>query len=106
MAWQLMIYLFIRLFNPIKKNWHKLCLKFKEKWIHIKHYINHRSLGSRILLFVREHKKNDFGTEPYTFLGTANYVSHDGSKPMNIIWKLDDPIPPKYLKKTNQLVAG
>lgn len=71
-----------------------------------KRYINHRSLGSRILLFVREHKKNDFGTEPYTFLGTANYVSHDGSKPMNIIWKLDDPIPPKYLKKTNQLVAG
>ena len=69
-------------------------------------YINHRSLGNRVLLFVREHKKNDFGTEPYTFLGTANYVSHEGSKPMNIIWKLDDPIPAKYLKKTNQLVAG
>jgi hypothetical protein len=71
-----------------------------------KRYINHRLLGNKILLFVREHKKNDFGTEPYTFLGTANYVSHEGSKPMNIIWKLDDPIPPKYLKKTNQLVAG
>jgi len=69
-------------------------------------YINHRSLGSRILLFVREYKKNDFGTEPYTFLGTANYVSHEGSKPMNIIWKLDELIPAKYLKKTNQLVAG
>ena len=69
-------------------------------------YINHRSLGSKILLFVREHKRNIFGTEPYTFLGTANYVSHEGSKPMNIIWKLDDPIPAKYLKKTNQLVAG
>jgi len=69
-------------------------------------YINHRSLGSKILLFVREYKRNIFGTEPYTFLGTANYVSHEGSKPMNIIWKLDDPIPAKYLKKTNQLVAG
>ena len=69
-------------------------------------YINHRSLGNRVLLFVREHKKNDFGTEPYTFLGKANYVSHEGSKPMSIIWKLDDPIPAKYLKKTNQLVAG
>lgn len=69
-------------------------------------YINHRSLGSKILLFVREHKRNSFGTEPYTFLGTANYVSHDGSKPMNIMWKLDDPIPARYLKKTNQLVAG
>ncbi len=69
-------------------------------------YINHHSLGSKILLFVREHKRNSFGTEPYTFLGTANYVSHEGSKPMNIIWELDDPIPAKYLKKTNQLVAG
>jgi len=71
-----------------------------------KRYINHRSLGSRILLFVREHKNNDFGTEPYTFLGTANYVSNEGDKPMSIIWKLNDPIPGKYLKKTNQMVAG
>ena len=71
-----------------------------------KRYINHRYLGSKILLFVREHKKNDFGTEPYTFLGTANYVSHEGDKPMSIIWKLDAPIPGKYLKKTNQMVAG
>lgn len=71
-----------------------------------KRYINHCSLGSNIMLFVREHKKNDFGTEPYTFLGTANYVSHEGSKPMNIMWKLDEPIPAKYLKKTNQLIAG
>ncbi|NLD06034.1 MAG: DUF3427 domain-containing protein, partial [Synergistaceae bacterium] len=69
-------------------------------------YINHHSRGSKILLFVREHKKNEFGTEPYTFLGTANYVSHEGSKPMSIVWKLNDPIPAKYLKKTNQLVAG
>jgi hypothetical protein len=71
-----------------------------------KRYINHRSLGSKIMLFVREHKRNSFGTEPYTFLGTANYVSHEGSKPMNIMWKLDEPIPAKYLKKTNQLIAG
>ena len=71
-----------------------------------KRYRSHRSLGSNILLFVREHKKNDFGTVPYTFLGTADYVSHEGSKPMSIIWKLDNPIPGKYLKKTNQLAAG
>ena len=36
----------------------------------------------------------------------ANYVAHDGSKPMNITWKLDQPIPAKYLKKTNKLVVG
>lgn len=27
-------------------------------------------------------------------------------KPMNITWKLDHPIPAKYLKKTNKLVVG
>ncbi len=42
---------------------------------------------------------------PYTFLGPAEYVSHTGSKPMNIIWKLDKRIPAKYLKKTNKLVG-
>lgn len=71
-----------------------------------KRYISHRSLGSNVLLFVREHKKNEFGTEPYTFLGTADYLSHEGSKPMNIVWKLHAPIPGKYLKKTNKLIAG
>lgn len=41
----------------------------------------------------------------YTFLGTANYVSHEGSKPMSIIWELDFPIPAKYIKDTQKLVA-
>ena len=39
-------------------------------------------------------------------LGTANYVRHDGSRPMNITWRLDRPIPAKFLKKTNKLVVG
>lgn len=46
------------------------------------------------------------GAEAYTFLGTANYVKHEGSRPMNITWKLDRPIPAKFLKKTNKLVVG
>jgi len=73
---------------------------------HGKNPVKSRVCAVFYMLFVREHKKNDFGTEPYTFLGTANYVSHEGSKPMNIMWKLDEPIPAKYLKKTNQLIAG
>lgn len=44
--------------------------------------------------------------DPYTFLGTANYVKHEGSRPMNITWKLDRPIPAKFLKKANKLVVG
>lgn len=42
----------------------------------------------------------------WIYLGTANYVSHNGSRPMNITWRLDAPIPAKYLKKTNKLVVG
>ena len=71
-------------------------------------YIHHKERGSRVLLFVREFKADRItnGTEAYTFLGTAEYVKHEGSRPMNITWKLDSPIPAKYLKKTNKLVVG
>lgn len=69
-------------------------------------YIHHRELGTKILLFVREFKTDLAGTAPYTFLGTASYVKHEGSHPMSITWKLDVPIPAKYLKKTNKLVVG
>lgn len=69
-------------------------------------YINHKATGNKILLFVREFKNDNFGTGSYNFLGLADYVKHDGSKPMNITWKLLRPIPAKYLKKTNKLVVG
>ncbi len=71
-------------------------------------YIHHREQGSRVILFVREYKKDKSTgmASPYTCLGTSNYVSHDGSCPMNIIWKLDAPIPAKYLKKTSKMIAG
>lgn len=71
-------------------------------------YIHHREKGSKILLFVREFKNNRItnGAAAYTFLGTASYVKHEGSRPMNITWKLDHPIPAKFLKKTNKLVVG
>ena len=71
-------------------------------------YIHHKAMGSRILLFVREFNKDALSgeVEAYTYLGTATYVSHNGSCPMNITWLLDYPIPAKYLKKTNKLVVG
>ena len=71
-------------------------------------YIHHQERRSKVLLFVREFKADRVtgGAEAYTFLGTANYMKHNGSKPMNITWKLDRPIPAKFLKKTNKLVVG
>lgn len=71
-------------------------------------YIHHKEQGSKVLLFVREFKSDRITSSAaaYTYLGTANYVKHEGEKPMNITWRLDRPIPAKYLKKTNQLVVG
>ena len=71
-------------------------------------YIHHKERGSKVLLFVREFKADRMtgGAEAYTYLGTASYVKHEGSRPMNITWQLDRPIPAKFLKKTNKLVVG
>jgi hypothetical protein len=69
-------------------------------------YIHHKKTGNHILLFVREFKNDIAGTAPYTFLGLADFVKYEGSRPMNIVWKLHEPIPAKYLKKTNKLVVG
>ena len=69
-------------------------------------YCNQKALGSKVMLFVREFKTDVGGTSPYTFLGLADYVKHEGSRPMNITWRLHNAIPAKYLKKTNKLVVG
>ena len=69
-------------------------------------YIHHREMGSRVLLFVRENKKDELGTSPYTFLGEVSYMNHTGSRPMSINWHMEMSIPAKFLKKTNKLVVG
>ena len=56
-------------------------------------YIHHREYGTNVLLFVRHAKVGDLGTEPYTCLGTAKYVSHEGSRPIQVVWQLDRPMP-------------
>ncbi len=68
-------------------------------------YFQHERLSSRILLFVREYGDDLCGKAPYLFLGKVHYVSHKGSRPINIIWRLDTPIPAKFLAATNKLVA-
>lgn len=69
-------------------------------------YINHCKMGTNVMIFVREYKNNKLGAAPYTFLGLADYIKSEGSKPMNVVWKLRKPIPAKYLRKTNQLTIG
>ncbi|MGN0076899.1 MAG: DUF3427 domain-containing protein [Parafannyhessea sp.] len=68
-------------------------------------YIHHREKGTKVLLFVREFKTDMAGTAPFTFLGLVDYVSHEGSRPMNIIWHLERPMPAKFLRKSNRLAS-
>ncbi len=69
-------------------------------------YINHEKMGSKVLLFVREYKRTIAGNAAsYTFLGPVDYIKHEGSRPMNIIWQLQKSIPAKYVRHTNKLFA-
>lgn len=57
-------------------------------------YINHRSRGSRIALFIRTAKRDPSGrTLPYLCAGLANYVSHQSERPIAITWELEHPLP-------------
>src|SRR5207302_7696636 len=57
-------------------------------------YINQGTRGSRVMLFVRENSLGDaVGASPFLFLGPAWYVSHQSERPMQILWKLEYPMP-------------
>ncbi len=68
-------------------------------------YIRHRHSRSHILLFVRDAKTNSVGTAPYVFLGPADYVSHEGERPMAITWRLRRPMPTEVFMASRAAVA-
>ncbi len=53
-----------------------------------KRYKNHNRMGSEVYLFVRGNKNST-----YDFLGPADFVKAEGSRPVSIIWKLRTPMP-------------
>lgn len=50
-------------------------------------YIHHRERGGHILLFVRQRRHHDGRTMPYTLLGAADHVSHQGDRPISFVWR-------------------
>ena len=52
-------------------------------------YRNHVAEGSSVFLFVRISNSE----RSFWFLGPATYVRHEGSRPMAITWRLDNPLP-------------
>ncbi len=65
-------------------------------------YIEHKKRGQQIHLFVRENKAEENVTSPFVYLGQADYVSHKGSKPVNIIWRLHYELPPGLAAKAEK----
>jgi hypothetical protein len=53
-----------------------------------KNLVNHSNLGYSILIFARERKGLAF-----TYLGQANHISHEGDRPVKMVWQLDRPMP-------------
>ncbi len=62
-------------------------------------YIRHKEVGYTPLLFVRENKRVPSGlAAPYAFLGPLSYVSHEGNRPISIVWRLECAIPARLLR--------
>lgn len=62
-------------------------------------YTDQIQTKNKIILFVREEKKDGFGnTSPFHCFGLVDYVSSNGDFPMNVTWKLQKPAMAQYLK--------
>ena len=55
--------------------------------------IHHKENGSKVYLFVRENKLRNKKAAPFKYYGEVDYVSHQGSKPMDVQWKLTNTVP-------------
>ncbi|MGK5501198.1 DUF3427 domain-containing protein, partial [Streptomyces sp. URMC 125] len=65
-------------------------------------YRHHKELGTHVLLFARRFKRTDTGgPAPWMLLGPAEFVSHRGSRPMGVEWRLAHPLPADVWTYTN-----
>jgi len=70
-------------------------------------YVNHGTERKMILLFVREATCDENGlTMAFVFCGSLTYKSHTGTKPMNIIWELNQLPPALLLSEGRKLAVG
>ena len=69
-------------------------------------YRHQREQGTNVLLFVRENPTTANGAgAPFTFLGPSTLVEHRGERPMQITWRLRDPMPESLLEVARLVAA-
>ena len=63
-----------------------------------KMFINHKKLGYNVHIFIRKFAFMDGNkTNPFIYLGKADYYKSSGDKPMRILWKLNEKIPQELI---------
>jgi hypothetical protein len=62
-------------------------------------YTEQEQSKNKIILFVREEKKDGFGnTSPFHCFGLVKYISSNEDYPMNVTWELHEPAMAQYIK--------
>ena len=56
-------------------------------------FIYHQERGYTILVFARDQKKKNGVTVPFTYLGPVERVSHEGERPIKLVWRLRHSMP-------------
>ena len=72
----------------------------------VRRWIEHQERGGSILLFVREKKRFELGTQPFTFLGPVSYVDHRGERPVAFTWKLPEHMPEELFEVARSVAAA
>jgi hypothetical protein len=72
----------------------------------VRRWIDHDATGTRVLLFVREKKTWELGTQPFTFLGPVSYVEHGSERPVAFTWRLPVPMPQELFEIARSVAAA
>jgi len=62
------------------------------------HVVEARDGEATMWLFVRRSTKDDFGTEPYVFMGAFTPTSIEGARPMSVTGNLANAMPPEWFE--------
>jgi len=72
----------------------------------VRRWIEHQQRGGNILLCVRDKKRSELGTQPFTFLGPVTYVDHRGERPVAFTWRLPVPMPEELFEVARSVAAA
>ena len=70
-------------------------------------YVEQQAIGKRLFLFVREANKDTYGrTMGFVNFGEVDYLSHTGSQPMSVTWRLRESMPSFMWPQAAKLAVG